>query len=101
MKSILTASLAILSLSACGIVGPIQTSFPEPPPHLMKAPGEMKTLATPEELKAIKITDETPSKISPVVVIKTITDNYKTCNLYEAQLFGLQEWIREQKKLSP
>ena len=96
----LFAIISSVLLAGCGL-SPVKSSFPDVPTKLMEKPVEMKTLVPDSELAMYKITDDTASKVSLTVVIKTITDNYKTCNLYKEQVFSLQDWISQQKKLNP
>jgi hypothetical protein len=99
MKSLLLIPTLLL-LSGC-ISSPVKTSFPDVPTKLMAAPAELKTVLPFEQSSIIKINDTTPSGIAPSVMAKTITENYKTCNVYREQIFGLQDWISTQQKLNP
>ena len=100
MKTILIAFSLTFILTACGH-DPIKTSFPDLPVNLMKAPDELKTLDLPNAPSVIRTSVDLPSKVTLSTVEKSITDNYKTCNLYKEQIFGLQEWLVNQKKLNP
>ena len=97
MKTITTLFLAI-TLAACGS-NPTKTSFPDVPPKLMDKPAELKIIM-PDPVDT-KLTDITPSGVELSAVTKVMTDNYKTCNLYKAQIEGLQNWIAAQKSLNP
>lgn len=98
MKSTLLIILSTLFLTACG-GSPVKSSFPDAPPKLMDPPVELKTIKpVPSDIKP---TDDTPSGVMFSSVTKIITDNYTTCNLYREQLFGLQSWITEQRKINP
>jgi hypothetical protein len=100
MKSLLLIPVVIV-LTGCLASSPIKTSFPDVPTKLMVAPAELKTVEPFVQSSVIKIDDVSPSGIPLSVVTKTITDNYKTCNEYKEQIFGLQDWISTQKKLNP
>jgi len=100
MKIIMIAVLALF-LSACGSNPSVKYSFPDAPSKLMTKPAALQTVLPKEQLAAIKLDDANASGIQLSTVTKVITNNYTTCNLYQEQIFGLQNWITEQKKLNP
>ena len=100
MKLIIIAAFTLF-LSACGSNPSVKNSFPDAPEKLMTKPAALQTVLPKEQLAAIKLDDITASGIQLSAVTKVITNNYTTCNLYQEQIFGLQNWILEQKKLNP
>ena len=99
MKHILITVFVVV-LTGCNH-NPIKTSFPNLPDELMKTPIALKTMQTQEQDDAINPAVGEISSIKLSELTKTVTDNYKTCNAYREQIFGLQDWLLSQKKLNP
>jgi len=78
-----------------------QVFIPGRPKQTNDQASSIKTVLPKEQLAAIKLDDANASGIQLSTVTKVITNNYTTCNLYQEQIFGLQNWITEQKKLNP
>lgn len=98
MKTLLALFLSGILLAGCGGQSSVKSSFPDVPPKLMDPPAALKTIKPiPSDTKP---NDEAPSGVMLSAVTKIITDNYTTCNIYREQIFGLQSWITEQKKLN-
>ena len=95
----------IFALSLAVLVGcagsPVKSPFPDLPVDLMVAPDKLVTLLPNEKADLLKLDDSSPSSIVLSQLGKTLTTNYKTCNVYREQIFGLQNWLLEQKKLNP
>lgn len=89
MKLLLICVVSMFIISGCA-GEPSRTSFPEPPVKLMDRPADLATFSDRKETD-IRLSD----------VTKMVVFNYNTCNLYKEQVFGLQRWIVEQKKINP
>ncbi len=99
MKTLLALFLSGILLAGCGGGSSVKSSFPDAPPKLMDPPVELKTIKpVPSDIKP---TDHTPSTVMLSTLGNIISQNYTTCNLYREQVFGLQSWITQQKRLSP
>lgn len=99
MKKMIIMLPLVMLLSGCGTLW-FKSPFPDVPEKLMTKPAELKTIAPADKVASYQLTDGAPSGIPFSTVSKIIFDNYTTCNLYQEQIFGLQNWILDQKKLN-
>ena len=93
--------LTALVLSACGGTAYVKNPFPNPPQNLMVPPEKLVTLLTDEQLAKLSVDDQKPSDVMLSTVAETITKNYTLAHKLREQIFGLQQWISEQKRLNP
>jgi hypothetical protein len=94
--------IAILLLAGCATETPYKSPFPAVPARLMEPPAELKVIKEiPPNINEAMLTDTAASNIQLSTVIKTVSDNFGMCYNYREQIFGLQSWITEQRKLNP
>jgi len=95
---LLIALLVLVPLFGCETI-PIKYKFPTPPAQLMVEPVTLAVLdkaSVNTDLAALK--DESPSAFQLSVIAKSVTDNYKTCNLYREKILSWQDWAAQQIK---
>lgn len=90
--------LIAFALAGCG-GNPVKTSFPDVPEKLMATPNTLLKLSS--DSGSISLSDSSPSKFKLSEISTVISTNYGICAEYKEQIFSLQNWILDQKRLNP
>jgi hypothetical protein len=99
---LIVALFTVAMLAGCATETPYKSPFPTPPARLMEKPAELKVIKEiPVNVTEEALKDSAASTVQLSTVIKIVSDNFGMCYNYKEQIFGLQSWITEQKKLNP